>query len=215
MRSPECRRPSTARVARQPEASRIFKHLPRRAWDARRGTSDASQDKPCTLACQTKESLKMQPPLTNRSHSVCLFTAALVFGWLSSAAAQDRQPDAKSTFEIYGFAMLDIGIDFRQIDPNWFDTLRITRLPSFKDECGREDRPPSISRTLTVSSAHSAPPDRRTARSSIRTSFRIPSSTGVLPEWCSSGTCTRWMPIRGVCSLTLAVERPGASGDAG
>jgi hypothetical protein len=25
----------------------------------------------------------------------------------------------------------------------------------------------------------------------------------------------RWMPIRGVRSLTLAVERPGASGDAG
>ena len=30
----------------------------------------------------------------------------------------------KPSMEIYGFAMLDIGHDFKQIDPNWFDTLR-------------------------------------------------------------------------------------------
>ena len=27
--------------------------------------------------------------------------------------------------------MLDIGHDFKQIDPNWFDTMRVTKLPSF------------------------------------------------------------------------------------
>jgi hypothetical protein len=42
------------------------------------------------------------------------------------------------TFEIYGFAMLDIGHDFKQINPNWSDTMRVTRLPSLKNEFGRD-----------------------------------------------------------------------------
>jgi hypothetical protein len=35
---------------------------------------------------------------------------------------------------VYGFAMLDIGHNFKQIHPDWYDTLRVTRLPSFEDE---------------------------------------------------------------------------------
>ena len=34
--------------------------------------------------------------------------------------------------------MLDIGHDFKQINPNWTDTLRVTRLPSFEDQFGRD-----------------------------------------------------------------------------
>jgi len=41
--------------------------------------------------------------------------------------------------EIYGFAMLDFGHDFKSIDPAWFDTLRVTRLPSFDGEFGADD----------------------------------------------------------------------------
>ena len=51
--------------------------------------------------------------------------------------AQAPAPTAPS-FEIYGFAMLDIGHDFKQIHPNWTDTLRLTKLPSFKDEFGKD-----------------------------------------------------------------------------
>lgn len=36
--------------------------------------------------------------------------------------------------EIYGFVMADIGYNFDQINPNWFDALRLTRLPSYKDQ---------------------------------------------------------------------------------
>jgi nucleoside-specific outer membrane channel protein Tsx len=32
--------------------------------------------------------------------------------------------------------MLDIGHDFKQIHPNWFDTMRVTRLPSFENQFG-------------------------------------------------------------------------------
>ena len=42
--------------------------------------------------------------------------------------------------EIYGFVMLDVGHDFKQIHPDWFDTLRVTKLPSFEDEFGKDNR---------------------------------------------------------------------------
>ena len=34
--------------------------------------------------------------------------------------------------------MLDIGHDFKQINPNWFDTMRVTKLPSFEDQFGED-----------------------------------------------------------------------------
>ena len=56
----------------------------------------------------------------------------------SGAAATQAQPPAKSTFEVYGFAMFDGGIDFKRIHPDWFDTMRVTKLPSFEDEFGKD-----------------------------------------------------------------------------
>jgi hypothetical protein len=56
-------------------------------------------------------------------------------GTAAGSAAQTQAAD-KSTFEVYGFAMLDIGHDFKQINPNWYDTLRVTKLPSFEKEFG-------------------------------------------------------------------------------
>src|SRR5262245_39162502 len=47
----------------------------------------------------------------------------------SALAAAQAPPAATPTFEVYGFAMLDIGLDFKQIHPDWYDTLRITKLP--------------------------------------------------------------------------------------
>src|SRR4029077_17741224 len=50
------------------------------------------------------------------------------------------QPDnTKSSFDIYGFAMLDMGHNFTQIHPDWADTLRVTKLPSKKDEFGHDN----------------------------------------------------------------------------
>ena len=54
-----------------------------------------------------------------------------------AAAAQPAEP--KPSFEIYGFAMLDIGHDFKQIDPDWFDTLRVTKLPRFENQFGENN----------------------------------------------------------------------------
>jgi len=46
--------------------------------------------------------------------------------------------DPKPSLEIYGFTMLDIGYNFKQINPNWSDTMRLTRLPSFENEFGKD-----------------------------------------------------------------------------
>ena len=58
------------------------------------------------------------------------------YGASNSSGRSQAQP--KSSFEIYGFAMLDIGHDFKQIDPNWFDTMRVTKLPSVENEFGED-----------------------------------------------------------------------------
>src|SRR6476659_9955202 len=57
----------------------------------------------------------------------------------ANAAASQSASTSKSSFEIYGFAMLDIGQNFKQIHPDWYDTMRVTKLPSFKDEFGKDN----------------------------------------------------------------------------
>jgi hypothetical protein len=55
--------------------------------------------------------------------------------------AQDPPADqnaAKPWLDIYGFAMLDTGFDFKQNDPNWFDTMRPSKLPNYKDQFGKD-----------------------------------------------------------------------------
>jgi hypothetical protein len=90
---------------------------------------------------------------TNRRHAlVWLLALGLFAGGPSAARAQEPATDdkpataaetqpagePKPSMEIYGFAMLDMGHDFRRIDPNWFDTMRVTKLPSFEDEFGKD-----------------------------------------------------------------------------
>ena len=83
----------------------------------------------------------VSPPLDEAGNSVRAQRAiadisAALGGNPYAAQAQPAQP--KSTFEIYGFAMLDIGHDFKQIHPDWYDTLRLTKLPKLANEFGED-----------------------------------------------------------------------------
>jgi len=49
---------------------------------------------------------------------------------------QAQNEEKKKAMEIYGFIMMDMGYNANQIDPNWFDVVRPTKLPSYKDEFG-------------------------------------------------------------------------------
>ncbi len=57
---------------------------------------------------------------------------ALLLGIAPHAMAQP------ASIEVYGFAMLDMGINLNTIDPNWFDTMRLNKLPSFEGEFGED-----------------------------------------------------------------------------
>ncbi len=57
-------------------------------------------------------------------------------------ATQEATPksEAKPRLDVYGFAMLDMGYQSGQNDPNWFDVLRPTKLPSYENEYGEDGR---------------------------------------------------------------------------
>jgi hypothetical protein len=177
----------------------------------------------------------------------------------AKAAAQDPsqpKPEPKPSMEIYGFAMLDIGHDFKQINPNWFDTMRVTRLPSFEKQFGENQNTFAGVRQSRLGVRTSTP----TALGELKTQFEFELfGTGVdegqttfrlrhaygelgafgagqywspfmdidvfpnsLEYWGPTGMVffrnvqVRWMPIRDQNErLTLALERPGASGDQG
>src|SRR6185295_12415117 len=86
-----------------------------------------------------------------------------------AAGAAQAQPDAKTSFEIYGFAMLDIGQNFKQINPNWFDTMRVTRLPSSKDQFGRDNSTFAGVRQSRLGVKSSTP----TALGDLKTTFEV------------------------------------------
>ena len=64
--------------------------------------------------------------------------AALLLATVAPIYAQAPAADAKPSLEIYGFAMLDMGINFNTIDPNWYDTMRLNKLPSFDGQFGED-----------------------------------------------------------------------------
>ncbi len=62
--------------------------------------------------------------------NLLLIMALLVL--LGSALGQDSTK--RSGLEICGFAQLDAGYDFNQINPAWSDALRVTKLPSYANQ---------------------------------------------------------------------------------
>ena len=75
-----------------------------------------------------------QNELRNYARTVFLKTTFILLILLlaSRVFAQDTLP--QKSLEVYGFAMVDMGYNFDQIDPRWFDALRINRLPKYKDQ---------------------------------------------------------------------------------
>lgn len=171
------------------------------------------------------------------------------------ASAAQAQP-AKSTFEVYGFAMLDIGHDFTQIDPNWFDTMRVTKLPSSKNQFGKDNSTFASVRQSRFGVQSSTPTDYGDVKTKFefemfgtgvdagQTTIRLRHAYGefgqilagqtwspfmdidVFPNsleyWGPTGMVffrnvqLRYTPISdGKQTLMIAIERPGASGDAG
>lgn len=61
---------------------------------------------------------------------------AAILTW--SACALQAQDAPPKSMEIYGFIMMDAGYNFNQIDPNWFDVVRPTKLPAYDNQYGAD-----------------------------------------------------------------------------
>jgi hypothetical protein len=67
-------------------------------------------------------------------------TAFLLAASLAPAQDVTAPAEAKPRMDIYGFAMMDMGYQTGQNDPNWYDVLRPTKLPAFANEYGTDGR---------------------------------------------------------------------------
>jgi hypothetical protein len=177
---------------------------------------------------------------------------------MAATASAQQQPAAdepKPRLDFYGFVMLDFGVNFKSINPNWFDTMRVTRLPSFENEFGEDGSTFAGVRQTRVGIRGFAPTAIGELRTQFewelfgvgvdegQTTFRLRHAYGEIGQFGAGQTWSpfmdidvfpnsleywgptgmvffrnvqaRWMPIQGTTRLTLAIERPGASGDAG
>jgi len=92
---------------------------------------------------QEMQELKAQISAVEQARAPTTVSAAAPSSAASGAQGTSQKPtqavreeEHKSSLDLYGFVMLDSGYDFGQIDPNWFDVERPTKLPAFTNEFG-------------------------------------------------------------------------------
>lgn len=92
---------------------------------------------------QTVQALKQQINAAEQTQTLSqpATTTQAMQSVRSSAQAQDQTvplegevTEKEGAVDMYGYVMLDSGYNFGQNDPNWFDVVRPTKLPSFANE---------------------------------------------------------------------------------
>ena len=78
------------------------------------------------------KTMKNMKYLLSADKSAFVATAFLLFSTTNLFAQEDTS--LRKSLEVYGFAMVDMGYNFKQINPKWSDAMRINRLPKYKDE---------------------------------------------------------------------------------
>jgi DcaP outer membrane protein len=185
---------------------------------------------------------------------LCVLQAAMLSATATNASAQAAQ-DARPSMEVYGFAMLDMGHDFTAIHPSWFDTMRVTKLPSFDDQFGKDHNTFAGVRQSRLGVRATTPTSLGNLNTTFefelfgtgvdegQTTFRLRHAYGEVGEFGAGQTWSpfmdpdvfpnqleywgptgmvffrnvqvRWFRTSGDKNFVLALERPGASGDAG
>jgi hypothetical protein len=179
----------------------------------------------------------MRPDLTNRMTGLTwLVTVFLLLAGISTARAQQPEEatsggatssaaaqasSSKPSFEIYGFAMLDIGHDFKTINPNWFDTMRVTRLPSFEGQFGEDHNTFAGVRQSRLGARSSTPTDLGDFKTTFefelfgtgvdegQTTFRLRHAYGELGQF---GAGQTWSPFMDPDVFPNSVEYWGPTG---
>ncbi len=173
-----------------------------------------------------------------------VFSACLALGWPAQVGAQTAGPSdpaaasttsapqatqttvqatsqPKPSFDIYGFAMLDIGHNFTQIHPDWSDTLRVTKLPSKKDEFGHDNSTFSGVRQSRLGFKSSTPTDYGDVKTIFefelfgtgvdagQTTFRLRHAWGELGAF---GAGQTWSPFMDIDVFPNSLEYWGPTG---
>src|SRR5215472_18892944 len=187
--------------------------------------------------------------------SAALVTMLVVMRPTMVLGEDDTTAAKKPELTVYGFVQNDIIGDFGTNDPDWFDMVRPTKLPSFDGQFGKNGHfYESVRQSrFGVKGATPTPLGVLFARFEFdmtgvgaqagQTQVRLRYAYGelgafgigqmnslfmdldifpnTLEAWGPNGMVffrniqVRWSPIRGESELAFALERPGASGDAG
>ena len=183
-----------------------------------------------------------------------LVVAGALVAAIPSVYAQSST-EGNTKIDLYGFAMVDMGYDFNQNNPQWFDVMRPTKLPEAADEFGKDGNfysgvrqsrlgvktwtPTKIGELYTIFEFELF----GTGDDAGQTTFRLRQAYGQLGHFGAGQTWSpfmdpdvfpnsieywgpngmvffrnvqlRWMPLMGDHAVTIALERPGASADAG
>ena len=180
--------------------------------------------------------------------------ALAVFLAVPAAPAQ-AQEAGKTRMDIYGFAMLDMGYEAKSQDPDWFDVVRPTKLPTFENQFGADGHTYAGVRQSRFGVKTFTPTSKGEIKTTFefelfgvgvdagQTTFRLRHAYGEFGHWGAGQTWSpfmdidvfpnsieywgpngmvffrnvqvRWMPLQGKNQVTVALERPGASGDPG
>lgn len=76
-------------------------------------------------------------PLKRLSFRIIVFLITFLFFEIATTTSLlGQEQKSKGSLSLYGFAMMDAGYNFNQIDPEWYDVVRPTKLPAYKDQFG-------------------------------------------------------------------------------
>ena len=185
-----------------------------------------------------------------------LVAAVLLGGLPAALAAQNTNAAAaQPKIDIYGFVMLDAGYNADQIQADWYDVVRPTKLPAFKNQFSPDGNAFFSVRQTRLGVKANVPTGLGDLKTTFefelfgtgvdagQTTFRLRHAYGELGKFGAGQTWSpfmdidvfpnsleywgptgmvffrniqvRWMPIQGDTRFTVALERPGASGDQG
>ena len=128
---------------------------------------------------------------------------------------------AKPFLDIYGFAMMDAGYDFKQVHPDWFDVVRPTKLPSYKNQYGADGNTYFSARQTRFGVKSEVPTDIGTLKTIFefelfgtgvdagQTTFRLRHAYGELGP---VGAGQTWSPFMDIDVFPNSVEYWGPTG---
>lgn len=198
---------------------------------------------------EDKQKTSVAPAVANQASTAASTLPATI------PADKPKSQNGESTFQIYGFAMLDAGYDFKSNNPDWYDVIRPTKLPAFRGEFNPEGKTYFGVRQSRLGVKYNTPTKYGELKTIFefelfgtgvdagQTTFRLRHAYGELGHfgagqywtvfgdtdaypntfeyWGPNGLVWfrniqfRWMPLKGRNSVTIGLEKPGASADPG